>query len=122
GCLAMKRSQFRRDGPERKIDNSPQKALYTESLLSMRGICLEKSEHPVPPLNHRKSDSYTAPAAQLRSPRAAISDPEGGGPSPGCRPQAFSVRPPRRDGYPDRLSPWATRPRTLRVDLEYDRA
>src|SRR5262249_45757546 len=41
-----------------------------------------------------------------------ISDPEGGGPPPGCRAQAFPVRPPRRDRDPDRLPPRATRQRT----------
>src|SRR5262249_23199810 len=70
---------------------------YTESCLPIRGISREKSEHQVPPLNHRKSDSYTAPAAQRRSAGAGISDPEGSGPSPRCRPQALPVRPPRCD-------------------------
>jgi hypothetical protein len=48
--------------------------------------------------------------------------PEGSGPSAGCCPQTFPVWPPRRDRHPDRLSPWATRQRTVRIDLEYDRA
>src|SRR5262249_47043793 len=77
-----------------------------------------ESEGHSRPLNHRKSDSYAAAAAQRRSAGAGISDPEGGGPPPGCRSQAFPLRPPRRDGDPDRLPPWPARQRTLRVDLE----
>src|SRR5215472_11188767 len=79
------------------------------------------SEHPSPPLNHPKSDSYAAPTAERRSAGSGISNPEGSGPSPGCRPEAFPVRPPRRGRNPDRLPSWATRQRALRIDLEYDR-
>src|SRR5262249_57579451 len=46
------------------LDIFPQKVLYTESRFPIRGISGEKSEHPSPPLNHRKSDSYTAPPAE----------------------------------------------------------
>src|SRR5262249_7905782 len=102
------------------LDIFPQKALYTESHPQVGSLSHEKSGHPSPPLNHRKSDSYATPAAERRSAKAGISDLEGGGPSPGCRPQTFPVRPPRRDSNPDRLPPWATRQRTLRIDLEHD--
>ena len=60
--------------------------------------------------------------AQRQSARAGISNPKGGRPPPGRRAQAFPVRPSRRDRYPDRLPSWATRQRTLRIDLEHDRA
>src|SRR5215470_10648834 len=93
------------------------------SLAARSGLpACEKSEHPSPPLNHPKSDSYAAPTAERRSAGSGISNPEGSGPSPGCRPEAFPVRPPRRDRNPDRLPSWATRQRALRIDLEYDRA
>src|SRR5262249_35225267 len=69
------------------------------STLSESHLYHAKSEGHSRPLNHRKSDSYTASAAQCRSAGAGISDPEGGGPPPGCRPQAFAVRPPRRFGH-----------------------
>src|SRR5262249_31169083 len=62
-----------------------------------------------------------ASTAERRSAGSGISNPEGSGPSPGCRPEAFPVRPPRRDRNPDRLPSWATRQRALRIDLEYDR-
>src|SRR5262249_43497432 len=103
-------------------DEARPRVLSSDSILSESHLYHAKSEGHSRPLSHRKSDSYAAPAAQRRSAGAGISDPEGGGPSPGCRSQAFPVRPPRRDGDPDRLPPWTTRQRTLRVDLEYDRA
>ena len=102
------------------LDIFPQKVHYTESLLPISGISCEKSAPRSPPLNHRKSDSYAAPATQRRSAGAGISDRERSGASPGCRPQAFPVRPPRRDRNPDRLPPRATRQRALRIDLEHD--
>ena len=40
---------------------------YSDSILSESGICHEKSEGHSRPPNHRKSDSYAAPAAQRRS-------------------------------------------------------
>src|SRR5262249_55329860 len=81
----------------------PQNAHYSDSTFSEIHLYHAKSEGRSRPLNHRKSDSYAAAAAQRRSAGAGISDPEGGGASPGCRPQAFPVRPPRCDGDPDRL-------------------
>src|SRR5262249_23381726 len=86
--------------------------IRTVSLLGI-GTCREKSENYLRPLNHRKSDSYAAPAAECRSAGAGISNPKGGGPSPGCRPEVFPVRAPRRDRNPDRLPPRATRQRAL---------
>src|SRR5262249_23817983 len=97
-------------------------ACYTESCLPIRGICREKSEHHPQSLNHRKSDSYAAPTPERRFARAGISDPKGGGPSPGCRPEVFPVWAPRRDRNPDRLPTRSSRQRTLRIDLEHDRA
>ena len=102
------------------LDIFPQKVLYTESRFPIRGISPEKSAHRTQPLNHRKSDSYAAAAAERRSAGARIPNPEGSRPSPGCRPQAFPVRPPRCDRNPDRLPPRLTRQRTVRIDLEYD--
>jgi hypothetical protein len=81
---------WRRDSSNTTVvDIFPQKVCYSDSILSETGICRGKSEHPSRPLKHRKSDSYAAPTAQRRSAGAGISDPEGSGPSPGCRPQAF---------------------------------
>jgi type 1 fimbriae regulatory protein FimB/type 1 fimbriae regulatory protein FimE len=61
----------------RPLENCAYNVRYSESRFPIRGIFCEKSEDQVPPLNHRKSDSYTAPAAERRSAGSGVSNPEG---------------------------------------------
>src|SRR5262249_52596918 len=104
------------------LDIFPQKVLYKESHPTWGSLSHEKSGHPSPTLNHRKSDSYATPAAQRQSARAGISNPKGGRPPPVSRAQALPVRASRPDRYSDRLPSRAKPQRTLRNDLEHDRA
>src|SRR5262249_59938814 len=60
----------------------PQNAHYSDSTLSEIRIYRAKSEGHSRPLNHRKSDSYAAPAAQRRSAGAGISHLERRPPRP----------------------------------------
>jgi hypothetical protein len=76
------------------------RAAYTDRFLHIGAISGEKSAYRTQTLNHRKSDSYAAPAAQRRSAGAGISDPEGSG---SCRVGNVDGGPPAK-----RISDWCS--------------